>query len=126
MKRLPAAGIVVALLLGGSSHGEEIPTPGFSTGNDLVEACAAPVSDPSYLTCLVYIGGVSDTLDFLQTAGLLSKVYCMPKSITQGQLAAVFSKYLHDNPAKRQLVAANLLIDALLDAFPCKKRSEQK
>lgn len=124
MKRLPTAGIVVALFLAGSSHGDE--TRSFIIGSHLAESCAAPEADPKHLPCLVYVSGVSDTVHFLQSANYFSKVYCAPKGVTQGQLAAVFSKYLQDHPAKRHLAAASLVFAALTDAFPCEKDAVTK
>ncbi|HME70120.1 MAG TPA: Rap1a/Tai family immunity protein [Myxococcota bacterium] len=126
MRRLPAAGIVVALCLAGSSHGQGLPpafqsAPYFKSGNALVEACAVPDS-----TCVGYVDGVSDTIAALSWSGMTSKTYCLPDQVTDTQLAAVFYKYLHDHPAQRHLSAAGLLINALADSFPCKTNAGKK
>jgi hypothetical protein len=116
MRRLSAAGIVAVLLLASSSQGEEGEKRFvFMTGNALVEACAEPD-----LTCLGYVTGVADAVTALEGFGVLRKgAYCMPGNVSQGQLAAIFSKYLQENPAERHYAAASTLLGALAIAFPC-------
>jgi len=116
VKRLPAATIVVAFLLACNSHGDQArhwgETPGFETGNQLLEDCTES-------HCLGYIIGVSDTIAFLQSADLLRTPYCLERHITQGQVEDVVTKYLQDHPADRHLAAASLVFHALTDALPC-------
>lgn len=48
-------------------------------------------------------------------------VWCTRSGITQGQVLAVSSKYLNDNPEKLHQDANALILEALPKAFPCKK-----
>jgi hypothetical protein len=50
------------------------------------------------------------------------KRYCVPESATVEQAGDVFCKYLKDRPAERQKSAAELLVLALNDAWPCKQQ----
>ena len=100
--------------------------PSYLNESNFVQACRTRQGDLRSSICIAYVVGVSDTVNFLQSVGYLSKVYCQSMNVTQGQLAAVFSKYLQDNPAKRHMAAANLVFEALTDAFPCKTDAEKK
>lgn len=46
--------------------------------------------------------------------------YCVPRGATIQQAADLYCKYLHDNPAQRQLTAVGLLDLALKAGWPCK------
>lgn len=60
-----------------------------------------------------YIIGVHDAFD--------SVLFCTPKDATQGQVTAVVSKYLNANPETWNKPADEIIVSALLIAFPCKK-----
>lgn len=62
-----------------------------------------------------YVMGVSDTLHN-------SRVTCLPKAATIGQVVAVVQKFLGNNPAKRHLSADILIEAAIQDAFPCTQK----
>jgi hypothetical protein len=48
--------------------------------------------------------------------------YCIPASVTVGQVVAVFCKYLADNPVERHKEGAYLFVTALKAAWPCHKQ----
>ena len=58
-----------------------------------------------------YILGVYDTTKFL---------YSTPDNVTAGQIMAIVSKYLKNNPEKWGEPAYSLVINALQEAFPLK------
>ncbi len=60
-----------------------------------------------------YVTGVADA-----TNGLF---WCNPGNITYNQEFKVVSKYLNNNPEKLHLKAVDLVVQALTEAFPCKK-----
>ena len=60
-----------------------------------------------------YVAGVVDTGD-----GIL---FCTTSGVTRGQNSAVVAKYLKNNPEKWSQPADTLVIDAMKQAFPCKK-----
>lgn len=92
---------------------------GFDSGNRLYEDC----SGETYFNrgyCGGYIVGIVDTIESMQSSGLLPKnAMCIPEGVTKGQLADVVTKYLADNPAIRHGDAGNLVPEALNAAFPC-------
>lgn len=60
-----------------------------------------------------YVAGVVDT-----GYGIL---FCTPPGVTRGQNSAVVAKYLKNNPEKWNQSADSLVIEAMKEAFPCKK-----
>jgi hypothetical protein len=53
---------------------------------------------------------------------MATKRYCPPKGATVEQAGDVFRKYLKDRPAERQKSAAELVVLALNEAWPCKQQ----
>lgn len=97
------------------------------TGNYLIGACQLAVSaqdNPNSLItaqdelkigyCVGMSHGVTDTLVVNQQA-------CLPNGVTLGQEVRVVEKFLQDNPAKLNQPGATLVIQAIEEAFPCKK-----
>jgi Ssp1 endopeptidase immunity protein Rap1a len=60
-----------------------------------------------------YVAGVGEALDGL--------AWCSRPGVTLGQTMDVVSKYLRDNPEKLHEPAGLLVLNALGNAFPCKK-----
>lgn len=60
-----------------------------------------------------YIIGVADTLDGVR--------FCLPLSVTQGQITSIAKKYWEDNPQDRHYKASSTIAIAFQKAFPCKK-----
>jgi hypothetical protein len=60
-----------------------------------------------------FIVGLHDVLE-------KSRMICTDKT-TRGQIAAVITKFLNDNPARWNEPAVVLVSEALKKAFPCKK-----
>jgi len=46
--------------------------------------------------------------------------FCLPKEVTNGQIARIFTKFLEDHSEKLHFSASLLFIEALRNAFPCK------
>ena len=49
----------------------------------------------------------------------VSFTFCLSKDVTNGQIYAIVVKYLNDNPEKWNIHPANLIQDAMTQAFPC-------
>jgi hypothetical protein len=47
--------------------------------------------------------------------------FCIPDSVTAGQLGDIAEKWLEEHPQHRHYIASGLLAAAFRDAFPCKK-----
>lgn len=60
-----------------------------------------------------YVGGVVDLGN-----GVL---FCTTTGVTRGQFTAVVAKYLKNNPEKWNRSAYTIVVDAMKEAFPCKK-----
>jgi hypothetical protein len=61
-----------------------------------------------------YIVGVADTLDYLS-------ITCTPNGASVGQIVAIVSKYIKDNPDKWMESANHLVGVSLQKSFPCEK-----
>lgn len=86
-----------------------------SSGKDKNDAEALRRHYPDALTYIWYVNGIADALTLY---GRL----CLPTNAIEGQLTAVVSKYLKDNPEKWNKAGAELVSDALISVFPCKKK----
>jgi len=72
-----------------------------------------------YGSCTAYITAVSDSHDVFVEWGKMSPMFCSPNEVTNGQLAAVVVKYLEANPEELHYAAADIVTNALAQAFPC-------
>ena len=81
-------------------------------GNNLKDFC-----DEDLFACSVYTGGVTDLTQFHPYPQL---TFCTPKGVTYGQMGEVVKKYLTDNPARLHRPAAELVLESMFEAFPCK------
>jgi hypothetical protein len=61
-----------------------------------------------------YIAGVQDVYN--------GEVFCVPGNVRLSQAASVVVKYLTAHTSLRRLLAKQLVMNALVDAFPCKKK----
>jgi hypothetical protein len=90
---------------------------GFTAGNELQEwlSKSEAANESRYDTGIFrgYVSGVVDTGD-----GVL---FCTGNGVTRGQYTAVVSKYIKNNPEKWNKGASYLVIEAMQQAFPCKK-----
>ncbi len=91
----------------------------FTTGNDMLSYCS--VSDPKFnrLYCHGYMASVYDTHNVWVEWGDLPQKFCSPDEVTQDQLRLVVVKYLEAHPAKLHLSGGSLVLNALMEAFPC-------
>lgn len=87
----------------------------FVNGNRLNERCYG--QDPVLVGfCVGYIVGVADTN---------SKYICAPggqHGVSVGQFESIVKKYLVENPAQLHKAADVIVLKALTEAFPCKKK----
>lgn len=63
-------------------------------------------------TCFGYINGVADAL-------VPAQLYCLPKGASAGQVLDVAKLYIQDHPDKQYLPAPQLIVNALVEKFPC-------
>jgi hypothetical protein len=99
----------------------------FQSGNQLYEKCAASERDPNYsqkfASCQGFVMAVLDTVDAVgSVTTALKGTYCVPDSVTTGQLVAVVTRFFEARPEQRHLSAASLVIVAIQQGFPCTKK----
>ena len=98
---------------------------GYKEGNDLHRHCSQTASDFNTGICLGYITGAVDVLSDAKLAGVYKNGFdigCW--SVTEielGQLIDIVKKYLVDHPEERHNVGTLIVLNALREAFPCKK-----
>jgi hypothetical protein len=78
-----------------------------------------------YSKCLGYLQGAHDMMAYLLTyGGAKNELYCIPtKGISVDQLRRVVIKWIKDNPAMMNATARQAIQWAMIEAFPCRKKS---
>ena len=105
-------GVLLLLALSGGVGAVE----GFLSGDDLYASCQD--KNPA---CEGYIVAISDSVQALMTWGdLPDNFICRPADMTSEQLVAVVLNDFEKYPEQRHLLASNLVLYALKQAFPCK------
>ena len=84
----------------------------FNDGNKLLSDMEENVNT-SRMYALGYVAGVVDSLNQV--------VFCLPSTVTVGQLNDMIRNYLRNTPAERHLPADVIISKAFGVAFPCKK-----
>jgi hypothetical protein len=62
---------------------------------------------------LGYVVGVVDSLNQV--------VFCLPPTVTAGQIKDMIHNYLRNTPAERHLPASVIIANAFIGGFPCSK-----
>jgi hypothetical protein len=130
MKCLPsiaAAIMVISLAMTSRAIG------GFVSGNDLYAWCTSSIASAYYLQCIGYVQGIEDAAEgegFIQGAqgakGFRETGFgfrwCLRDGITAGQAVEVVTQFLRNHPAIRDSTAAELVANAMQEAWPCPRR----
>ena len=85
------------------------------SGALLKKICASYVDRPENTAegmCIGYVVGVLSVVEY-------TKYFCLPGKSTHSQVTLVVQKYLSEHPEKLHLDADVLVLDALVEAFPC-------
>jgi len=94
---------------------------GFVSGSELLEWCSEPQDGFGGTgLCTGYVLGAQDSHGYFVNNGLFQPLYCMPKHVTPGQLLLVVKKRLQERPEDLHYAAGGLVIEAFMEAFPCK------
>jgi Rap1a immunity proteins len=143
MSRIGLAAFILAcwVLAPASARGVSTALP---SGEYLFRACKGYVTTeergeraPSWeemasaSTCVAFLFGANEMHDFYRVQrgdpvhpgaeGPVFALYCLPKGRTPGHLARVFTTYLTAHPERLHEVAIVLFVDAMKDAFPCRR-----
>lgn len=103
-----------------------------STGNDYIRYCEADVGSVAFLVCAYYTRGVVEGFTMRDEIGAegegalrTSRLICLPPQSVAGQWKDITLRYLEENPEKRHWLARELMLVALLEAFPCAPQSKR-
>ena len=75
--------------------------------------------DPLLFKCASYITGVNDGIGAVE-ASIDFEYYCLPEEARSPQLSLVVKKYLQEHPEVLHRPAPLLVLEALVEVFPCK------
>ena len=88
-------------------------------GNSLLSRCQKKSeSGTAFGYCLGYIVGIVDAIDLVQ--GSKSTILCIPSGVKIGQAKDIVEKYLTDHPEGRLRPGAQLDVEAITKASPCR------
>ncbi|MBT8523989.1 hypothetical protein G6735_06645 [Polynucleobacter paneuropaeus] len=90
----------------------------FKTGNEIYPGLedwkrTPSINQTTAAIAFGYVVGVSDALD--------QAIFCLPPSVTAGQITDIVYAYMRDNPQIRQKDASYLVATALKPYFQCRK-----
>jgi hypothetical protein len=101
------------------------------SGNGFLSACQYSMSEDSYTAglCLGYVRGVSDAVDALYKLTASARpeaipLFCIPKGGTNQQILDIAIKFVKEHPEKRHAATKFLILDSLIEAFPCSASSK--
>lgn len=103
-----------------------------ATGNELLQDCRTANrrgnlrSDQAFAdnliaqgNCYSYIRGALNGIDGTVALAGIPDIFCIPERVTMGQINDAIIRYLETNPQRRHLPASLLIIQALINSFPC-------
>ena len=92
------------------------------TGNELKTNCQNYSDSSTDFRSGVCAGFILGSLESTSIwTSIASQIpYCIPENATNGQLIAVVRKYLDTNLEVLHQTGTTLIIDAMMNAFPCK------
>jgi len=117
--KIPKLAIVTIIALSaiacGSAGGAE-----FMTGKALLRICEdkTPHGYDAGI-CVGYVSGGSDQLDGLKGSALPELNYCLPSTVSTGELRDVVVNYMKRHPERLDQQASFLIFEALTSAFAC-------
>lgn len=99
--------ILTAAVVCGPAHAQ------FYSGNELLQRMQGETVVDRMLS-LGFVVGVADAWDGI--------MFCPPESVTTGQARDIAQRFLVLNPGKRHKPAAELVMDALAESWPCARK----
>ena len=102
---------------------DETRFPQQMSAKDLQRACASSsLSDTGRQRrryCVGFISGVEEGVRVLHKQHMLEMSICLPEKVSGRTLTNVFLKHTTDNPGQLERPAAQVVIDALSQTYPC-------
>jgi hypothetical protein len=98
------------------------PAGSFMTGQQLLAACGSANIFES-ADCLGYITGIADAVGAFQPVlgerFAVPAVVCLRAGVTRGELRSVVVAHLREEPAREAASASALVVEALMQTYPC-------
>lgn len=117
MKNLFNVVLALALFaLGSQAFAQTSDT--FIDGEQLYKYCTSTKLAENN-TCAGYIGGVLDTMTTLTGSDVIKKLICIPVNVKLSTIRDVLVSYLKKHPEELGLNASSLILDPLVEAYPC-------
>lgn len=110
-----------SILAFAASAGAQGTVMNFIDGNEMLSRLNSPVAADTLARRAVALGYVLGVIDAAR--GSEGKYYCTPNNMTAGQARDVVHAYLVNNPTRRHESASNLIIAAMIEAFPCAQQT---
>jgi hypothetical protein len=123
------AGLMAVALAGMLGSGAAMAADLRYDGNELLGQCQeyikAADKEKNYSVydvamCAGYTQGVVNAVYFYSDTLKKDEKFCMPETVTNGQVVRIVVKYLKDNPKDLNEGRMSLVWSALMDAYPCK------
>jgi hypothetical protein len=92
-------------------------------GDDLQRVCNAREVEHVFKpgVCSGYLMASIDLAEGLNEQSLLkAPLFCMPADVSMPQLGDIVTKYIEGHPARKDINASTLVMDALHEKYPCK------
>ncbi len=115
-ERLIRVCVTVALVLGLATAAHAVG--GFKTGEDLMRQFN--MGDEGRAEQAAYIVGVLDGEKIVATVAKFKSPICLPNGVPTGHLSLVVHEWLEEHPDRLRQQAANLVLTAVKEAFPCR------
>ena len=111
---------IALLLLSAAASGQEKDGPHvWTSGTDLVAQCGNVQDQFSTGSCMGYVVAAAEIADSGRLKGYHS---CIPKNVSKGQLQDVVNKYLAKHKDQLDYIGYQIVVVALVEAYPCKDR----
>jgi len=104
-----ANALILAACLAGYTNA---PAATGVTGNELWSAMQADRGTPERQFAVGYVAGALE-------ASWILFFDCAPPGVTVGQAFGIAKKYIREHPEDRHTSAADMVLGAMTDAFPC-------
>ena len=107
----------MALLFSAAASADEKDRPrGWTSGTELVAQCSQVLDQFSTGACMGYVVAAAEIADSGHLKGYRS---CIPRDVTKGQLQDAVKKHLAKHPEQLEYIGYQVVVVALVDAFPC-------
>lgn len=110
---------MLALVVASLWAGPALAVGGFKTGEDLLRQYN--LGPEARAEQAAYIVGVLDGERIVTTVAKFKSPICLPNGVPTAHLSLVVHEWLEKNPDRLHQQAANLVLTAVKESFPCRR-----